>query len=77
MSEELKNALAKLKADDIEMDPLGRVIIKNPDIANAIRGLGSSDPRLAAGVDNWGCCKNGIACSGKARAVDLLDLNEL
>lgn len=72
MSEKLKKALEKLEASDVEIDTLGRLVIKNTDIADKLKNVGiDKKTGLEELASNWGCCKNGIAC-GKKNVMDMM-----
>ena len=64
MSDNITKMLAKLTPEDVTMDKFGRLTIANPDLAEALKEAGAG-PRLAAD-DNYGCCKNGVACGQKS-----------
>lgn len=66
MSDDLRTALAKLTPEDVTIDPFGRLIVTNLELSDALKKIGV-EGRIAAAADNYGCCKNGVAC-GKAVA---------
>jgi len=73
MSNDIKSVLSKLKAEDVVVDKLGRLIISNQEVADAIRKIGVSGTVSSPLDDNYGCCKNGVAC-GKVNISDLTDI---
>ncbi len=64
MSEDpLRAALGSVRAEDVRLDPLGRVIITSPSVAEAVRGATEVKPdELAAAArrddTNIICCGN-------------------
>lgn len=56
------NLIKLLNENDYHLDPLGRMVIDNPEILNAINGAMSDMNLLAPNTCNVGCVNSG--CCG-------------
>ena len=72
-SNKLRSALANVSVEDVSIDENGRVIINNPSVLAGLKEVGAGLVPSRAADDNYGCCKNGIACSS-ASPQDIADI---
>lgn len=64
--EKIKNVLAELKASDVAIDPLGRVILTNSTLMDDLKDSVMQTEKSAG--NNYGCCTNGALCKKAALA---------
>jgi len=60
--EKLRELLANVSVDEISVDENGRVVINDAALLAGLREIGSQGNARMTASDNYGCCKNGIAC---------------
>jgi hypothetical protein len=73
-NEDLSKALEMLKIEDIRIDPRGRLVIDNPDVARRLEEIGDI-PRIPGEVaadTNIICCGNG-SCGKESALTDFLE----
>lgn len=56
MNGEIEEKLARIRSEDVAIDPFGRVVLSDPRLA---AGIGKDIGALAS---NYGCCTNGALC---------------
>lgn len=60
---DLKEAVGKLKPEDLKIDHLGRVVITNAELEREIKDAVTLEPSLEELAGNGICCGNGNCAS--------------
>jgi hypothetical protein len=67
-SEEFANILSKIDPAEIDVDSLGRIIVRSPELREALRAAASQAPAAEAPTNGSQCsCTNESGCHGHAQ----------